>query len=123
MAAIIGHVYPVWLRFHGGKGVATACGVFWMLAPLATAVSLGLFVATVWMTRYVSLGSIVATVMLPPLAWMTDRTLPVVIGGIVAAALIVQRHRSNLSRLHSGTEPRLQARPRAPGIESPQVKR
>ena len=49
VAAIIGHVYPVWLRFHGGKGVATACGVFWMLAPLATAVSATVFVIVVWL--------------------------------------------------------------------------
>jgi glycerol-3-phosphate acyltransferase PlsY len=107
IAAIIGHVYPVWLRFHGGKGVATACGVFWMLAPLATAVSATLFVLVVWLTRYVSLGSIIATVALPPLAWFTDKPVPVVIGAGLAAALIVQRHRHNLARLQQGIERRL----------------
>ena len=107
IAAIIGHVYPVWLRFHGGKGVATACGVFWMLAPLATAVSATLFVLVVWLTRYVSLGSIVATAALPPLAWLTDKSVPVVIGAGLAAALIVQRHRPNLARLQQGIERRL----------------
>src|SRR5919112_3989373 len=60
IAAIIGHVYPVWLRFHGGKGVATACGVFWMLAPLATAIAATVFATLVWLTRYVSVGSIIA---------------------------------------------------------------
>jgi glycerol-3-phosphate acyltransferase PlsY len=109
VAAIVGHIYPVWLRFHGGKGVATACGVFWMLAPLATALSASLFVIAVWLTRYVSLGSIAATVALPPLAWMTDKSPPVVIGALVSAAFIVQRHRANLARLHGGTEPRLGA--------------
>jgi glycerol-3-phosphate acyltransferase PlsY len=107
VAAIIGHVYPVWLRFHGGKGVATACGVFWMLAPLATAVSATVFVIVVWLTRYVSLGSIVATLALPPLAWLSDKSVPVVIGAAVAAALIVQRHHANLARLQRGSERRL----------------
>jgi acyl phosphate:glycerol-3-phosphate acyltransferase len=107
VAAIIGHVYPVWLRFHGGKGVATACGVFWMLAPLATAVSATVFVIVVWLTRYVSLGSIVATLALPLLAWFSDKSVPVVIGAAVAAALIVQRHHANLARLQRGSERRL----------------
>jgi glycerol-3-phosphate acyltransferase PlsY len=107
IAAIIGHVYPVWLRFHGGKGVATACGVFWMLAPLATAVSATIFVFVVWSTRYVSLGSIIATAALPPLAWLTDTSVPVVIGALVAAALILQRHRANVARLQQGAERRL----------------
>jgi glycerol-3-phosphate acyltransferase PlsY len=107
VAAIIGHVYPVWLRFHGGKGVATACGVFWMLAPLATALSAAVFVIVVWLTRYVSLGSIVATLALPPLAWFTDKSIPVIVGAAVAAALIVQRHHANLARLQQGSERRL----------------
>lgn len=107
VAAVIGHVYPVWLRFHGGKGVATACGVFWMLAPLATAASATVFVLVVWLTRYVSLGSIVATLALPPLAWFTDKSIPVVVGAAVAAILIVQRHHANLSRLQQGIERRL----------------
>ena len=107
IAAIIGHVYPVWLRFHGGKGVATACGVFWMLAPLATAISASVFLILVWATRYVSLGSIVATVALPPLALFTDKPMPVIVGAAVAAMVIVQRHRANLARLQQGIERRL----------------
>jgi glycerol-3-phosphate acyltransferase PlsY len=107
VAAIIGHVYPVWLRFHGGKGVATACGVFWMLAPLATAVSATLFVVVVWVTRYVSLGSVIATVALPPLAWWTGKSVAVVVGSVVAAVVIVQRHRANIGRLQQGVERRL----------------
>lgn len=107
VAAIIGHVYPVWLRFHGGKGVATACGVFWVLAPLATAIAAGLFVATVWITRYVSLGSVVATAALPSLVWITSAPAPVIAGGIVAAMLILERHRGNWARLREGRERRL----------------
>ena len=107
VAAIIGHVYPVWLRFQGGKGVATACGVFWALAPVATALAAGIFLLVVWITRYVSLGSIVATAILPPLTWLTNEPTPVVTGALVAALLVVERHRSNLVRLQAGTERRL----------------
>jgi glycerol-3-phosphate acyltransferase PlsY len=107
VAAIIGHVYPVWLRFQGGKGVATACGVFWTLAPAATAIAATLFVVVVGGTRYVSLGSVIATAALPPLAWMTNEPILVVAGAGVAALLIIQRHRGNLVRLHAGTERRL----------------
>jgi glycerol-3-phosphate acyltransferase PlsY len=107
VAAIVGHVYPVWLRFQGGKGVATACGVFWLLAPLATALAAGIFVGVVWMTRYVSLGSLIATAVLPPLAWITREPAPVLAGSIVAALLIIQRHRGNITRLQEGTERRL----------------
>jgi glycerol-3-phosphate acyltransferase PlsY len=109
VAAIIGHIYPVWLRFHGGKGVATACGVFWMLAPLATAIAATVFVLIVWATRYVSLGSIVATMVLPPLALLTDKSVPVVIGAGLAALLIVQRHRANVVRLTQGSERKLKS--------------
>jgi glycerol-3-phosphate acyltransferase PlsY len=115
VAAVIGHVYPVWLRFHGGKGVATACGVFWMLAPLATAISVSVFVLVVWLTRYVSLGSMLATAALPPLAWLTDKPVPVLVGAIVAAAVILQRHRANLARLRSGTEPKFRRAPACNG--------
>ena len=62
LAAIVGHIYPVWLRFRGGKGVATACGVFSMLTPLAVPPALGIFVVTVWITKYISLGSVLAYV-------------------------------------------------------------
>jgi glycerol-3-phosphate acyltransferase PlsY len=78
-----------------------------MLAPLATAVSATVFVVVVWITRYVSLGSVIATLALPPLAWWTDKSIPVVIGAAVAAVLIVQRHRTNLARLQQGVERRL----------------
>ncbi|MGE3276061.1 MAG: glycerol-3-phosphate 1-O-acyltransferase PlsY [Vicinamibacterales bacterium] len=107
VAAVIGHVYPIWLRFRGGKGVATAAGVFAVLAPFATLLAASVFVVTVWITRYVSLGSVVATAALPPLAWMANAPLPVVVGGVIAALLVIERHRGNLARLQAGTERRL----------------
>ena len=107
VAAIVGHIFPVWLRFRGGKGVATACGVFWVLAPLATAMASVIFVGAVWMTRYVSLGSVIATAVLPTFLWVTNATAAVVVGGVVAAVLVIERHRPNLARLREGTERRL----------------
>lgn len=109
-AAIVGHIYPVWLRFHGGKGVAVAAGVFAVLAPPATAVAAAVFLVTVWMTRYVSLGSIAATVALPPVAWLSGAPPTVTVGAVGSAGLILFRHRANLRRLLSGTERRMGVR-------------
>jgi glycerol-3-phosphate acyltransferase PlsY len=109
-AAVVGHIYPVWLRFHGGKGVAVAAGVFSVLSPIATAVAAGLFLFTVWLTRYISLGSIAATVALPPVAWWAGAPRAVVAAAAGTGALILFRHRANLRRLRSGTERRVGAR-------------
>jgi glycerol-3-phosphate acyltransferase PlsY len=107
LAAIIGHIYPVWLRFRGGKGVAAACGVFTVLVPAAMGPVLGLFVATVWLTRFVSAGSIVATIALGPIAWAMHASGIVIVISVAAAIVILFRHRSNLARLSSGTERRI----------------
>jgi glycerol-3-phosphate acyltransferase PlsY len=109
-AAIVGHIYPVWLKFHGGKGVAVAAGVFAVLAPMATAIAAVMFVVTVWATRYVSLGSLAATLALPPTAWLIGAPAGVVGAASGSAALIVFRHRTNLRRLREGTERRIGAR-------------
>jgi glycerol-3-phosphate acyltransferase PlsY len=111
LAAIVGHVYPVWLRFRGGKGVATACGVFSVLTPPAALPALLIFAVTVWFTRYISLGSVLATLALPPLAYLAGSPTPATASASAAAILIVFRHRSNLVRLRSGTEPRLGVAP------------
>jgi glycerol-3-phosphate acyltransferase PlsY len=107
LAAIVGHIYPVWLRFRGGKGVATACGVFSVLTPAALGPAVALFVGSVWLTRYVSLGSVLASVALGPVAYALDAPLAFVACAVAAAAVIVFRHRSNLARLVSGTERRI----------------
>jgi acyl phosphate:glycerol-3-phosphate acyltransferase len=109
-AAVVGHIYPVWLRFQGGKGVAVAAGVFGMLAPLATAVAAVVFLATVWVTRYISLGSIAASLVLPPSAWLAGAPDAVVLAASATAGLILFRHRANLRRLASGTERKMGAR-------------
>ena len=111
LAAIVGHIYPVWLRFRGGKGVATACGVFAILTPLAVPPALAVFVVAVWITKYISLGSVLASIALPPLAYAAGSAAPVVAAAFAAAAIIVFRHRSNVVRLRSGTERRIGARP------------
>jgi glycerol-3-phosphate acyltransferase PlsY len=106
-AAVVGHVYPPWLRFRGGKGVAVAAGVFAVLAPIATLAASTIFVVVVSLSRYVSLGSVVATIALPPAAWIAGAP-PVVLGAACGVAvLIVFRHRSNIQRLRDGTERRV----------------
>jgi acyl phosphate:glycerol-3-phosphate acyltransferase len=109
-AAIVGHIYPVWLRFRGGKGVATACGVFSILTPLAIPPALAIFLVTVALTKYISLGSLLATVALPTFAYAMGSPAPAVAAAIGAAAIIVFRHRSNMTRLRTGTERRLGVR-------------
>jgi acyl phosphate:glycerol-3-phosphate acyltransferase len=106
-AAVVGHVYPVWLRFRGGKGVAVAAGVFAVLAPLATLTAVSVFLLFVSVTRYVSLGSVAATIALPPAAWLTGAPMAVVVTTVGVAALIVFRHRTNIRRLRAGTERRM----------------
>jgi acyl phosphate:glycerol-3-phosphate acyltransferase len=109
-AAILGHIYPVWLRFQGGKGVATACGVFTVLTPLAALPALTVFIATAWATRYVSLGSVLATIVLPPVAYATGYPVATLTAACAASVLILFRHRGNLARLRAGTERRLGVR-------------
>jgi glycerol-3-phosphate acyltransferase PlsY len=112
LAAIVGHIYPVWLRFRGGKGVATACGVFSVLTPAALGPAVALFVGAVWLTRYVSLGSVLATVAIGPVAYALHAPGAVVACAVGSAIVIVFRHRSNLARLVAGTERRIGQRVR-----------
>jgi len=117
LAAILGHVYPVWLRFRGGKGVATACGVFAVLTPTAMAPALVVFALTVWLTKYISLGSVLATIALPAIAYLSGSPAPAIGSAVAAATLIIFRHRSNLLRLRTGSERRLGGREFSRGAE------
>ncbi len=107
LAAVVGHVYPVWLRLRGGKGVAAAAGVFSVLTPFAIGPAAIVFVVTVWITRYISLGSILATLALGPLAWTTGASTESTATAAAVGALIVFRHRTNISRLRDGSERRI----------------
>jgi glycerol-3-phosphate acyltransferase PlsY len=107
IAAVLGHIYPVWLGFRGGKGVATTCGVFSILAPQAAAIGALVFLATVWWTKYISLGSVIASALLGPLAIMTGAADATVLAAFVVAAIVIHRHRSNLSRVFAGIERRI----------------
>ncbi|HEV8230886.1 MAG TPA: glycerol-3-phosphate 1-O-acyltransferase PlsY [Thermoanaerobaculia bacterium] len=107
-AAILGHVFPVFYGFRGGKGVATAVGAFLVLSPLALACCLAIFVAIVAATRYVSLGSVVAMALLPSTAGVLFRPpRPIVIAAAATALLIVLKHVPNLKRLARGEERKL----------------
>jgi glycerol-3-phosphate acyltransferase PlsY len=107
VAAIVGHMYPVWCGFRGGKGVAASAGVFAVLAPLATAIAVVVFVGTIAATRFISAGSIAGALTLPVAAAVGNAPNPVQAGTLLAAAMVIVRHRDNVSRLIAGTERRI----------------
>jgi len=108
--AILGHMFPVWLRFKGGKGVATAVGAFAALAPRAIVVAVVLFVIVVALTRYISLGSIVAAAAFPLLVWWLNPAQrasgPILLLISASSLLIIVRHKDNIRRLLAGSENR-----------------
>jgi glycerol-3-phosphate acyltransferase PlsY len=119
LAAIAGHCFSPWLRFRGGKGVATAAGVFLMICPLAMGVAVILFILVVFFWRYVSLGSISAAAAMPMLVyflWAPGHAPPPVVsfGTLLAAVLILVRHHANLRRLLQREEPRFVLRRKDP---------
>jgi glycerol-3-phosphate acyltransferase PlsY len=106
LAAIVGHCYPVWLRFAGGKGVATAFGAFVVLAPLPALVALGVWIAVLAVGRWVSLASLVAAAIFPLLLAILDEPGRATLLGVsLASVLIIIRHRNNIRQLITGSEP------------------
>ena len=108
---ILGHCFPVWLRFRGGKGVATGVGAFLALSPMAVAIVGVIFIVIVAATRYVSLGSITAAALFPLCVWLLGNrapaqteSAPMLTAAIAGALLIIFMHRANIGRLMSGTE-------------------
>jgi glycerol-3-phosphate acyltransferase PlsY len=111
MSSVLGHLYPPWLEFKGGKGVATSAGALLALTPVGTLIGVAIWIIVFWLTRYVSLASIIAAVVLPIVILVfssqdQNKGKPLFYSSACVAAVIIWRHRSNLSRLMRGTEPR-----------------
>jgi acyl phosphate:glycerol-3-phosphate acyltransferase len=111
LSALIGHCFPVWLRFHGGKGVATAAGMFLALCWPAALGAIGVFILVVLFSRFVSLGSVSAAAAMPLLIyllWAPHHAPPLIVtfGAFAAAMLVVYKHDANIQRLVEGREPR-----------------
>ncbi len=107
--AILGHCYPVYLKFKGGKGVATALGIFLVLSPKAVFFALIVFILTVATTRYISLGSVLAALSAPFVILLLNHPQPIFLATLFIAALVIWRHNSNIRRLLDGTENRFKA--------------
>ncbi len=118
VCAVLGHNYTCWLKFKGGKGIATTAGVYLALAPWALLVGLVVFVLAVLVTRYVSVGSIAAAIALPVTVWiMSPQNLFLCIVTTVLGALAIYKHKGNIQRLMAGTENRLGQKKSAEGAK------
>lgn len=109
LAAFCGHVFSVFLKFKGGKGVATALGVFLALAPVAVGVALVVFIALMLIWRYVSLGSIAAAATMPLSVWLFGGSNLLLVVTLIIAAVVIAKHHENIRRLLAGTENRFKA--------------
>ncbi|WP_420488578.1 glycerol-3-phosphate 1-O-acyltransferase PlsY [Pelovirga terrestris] len=106
LAAFVGHCFPVYLGFKGGKGVATALGIFLVLSPLAVLTAMVVFVLFLWRWRYISLASIAAAITIAPAVYLTTASLPIFTVTLVVATIVIWRHKGNIERLRNGTENR-----------------
>lgn len=108
-AAFLGHCYPVYLGFKGGKGVATGLGIYLVLSPLAVLIALGVFAGVLWRWSYVSLASLCAAGIIPLLVLVFERSLPLFLVTLFISGMVIWRHRGNIERLLNGTENRFRA--------------
>jgi acyl phosphate:glycerol-3-phosphate acyltransferase len=106
ICAVLGHNFTCWLKFKGGKGIATSAGVFFALAPLAVGIALGAWIIVFALSRYVSVASIAAAVALPATVWLTPNSLTLQIVTTALGLLAIAKHKSNIERLFNGTERR-----------------
>jgi glycerol-3-phosphate acyltransferase PlsY len=106
ISAVLGHNFTCWLKFKGGKGIATSAGVFVALAPLAVGIALGAWIIVFALSRYVSIASIAAAVALPAAVWLTPNSLTLRIVTTALGLLAIAKHKSNIERLFNGTERR-----------------
>jgi glycerol-3-phosphate acyltransferase PlsY len=116
VAAVLGHNFTCWLRFKGGKGIATSAGVYFALAPLAAGLAVATWVTALLLTRYVSVASVLAATALPLAVWLTPNNLALRLVTTALGALAIWKHRSNLQRLWKGTEHRFGRKPPAPEV-------
>ncbi|NLX63330.1 MAG: glycerol-3-phosphate 1-O-acyltransferase PlsY [Clostridiaceae bacterium] len=105
--SVIGHNWPVYFNFKGGKGVLTSFAVILMFSPLAALICLGVFIIIVAVTRYVSLGSMLSAILFLVLAFIFNEPLPMLLIGTILVALIIIRHNSNIKRLLAGNEKKI----------------
>lgn len=115
LAAFLGHLYPVFFGFRGGKGVATAGGALVALMPMVGLITLSLWLALAGLFRYASLAGVAAAIAAPLLAWLLGYPTPAVLAALVMGALLIWRHRGNIQRLIAGTEGRIGVRREEPG--------
>jgi glycerol-3-phosphate acyltransferase PlsY len=106
VAAVLGHNYTCWLKFKGGKGVATSAGVFFALAPLAAGVALAVWIFVFALSRYASVASIVAAIALSAAVWLTENNLILQLVTTALGLLAIIKHKENIKRLLNGTEQR-----------------
>lgn len=104
LMAVVGHMFPVYLRFQGGKGVATGLGVFLFLSPLAVAISLAIFVASVALTGFVSVGSLLVSALIPLWLYLLGASTTTIVAAALIAVLIWIKHHQNINRLLHGQE-------------------
>jgi glycerol-3-phosphate acyltransferase PlsY len=108
-AAFLGHCYPVYLGFNGGKGVATALGIFLVLSPLSVLGAFLVFAGMLWQWRYVSLASITAAALVPLFILLAEQSFPLFFASLFISGMVILRHRANIERLRNGTESRFRA--------------